>query len=138
MKPIYYAHSKGSDKKDWERLIVHLRNVAARCKTFSEAFGCGVLGEFAGLLHDIGKYASEFVLRLEGKAVKIDHSTAGAIAADKHISVRLLARMIQYVIAGHHGGLPNFHPLNEAGSLRGRLLKTVNDYSAYQTEVVFP
>ncbi|MDR1509733.1 MAG: CRISPR-associated helicase Cas3' [Synergistaceae bacterium] len=135
----YYAHSKGDNKADWELLIVHLRNVAATCRNFAEKFDAGGLGELAGLLHDIGKYVKDFILRLEGKPIKLDHSTAGVQEARKRLShASGIARIVEYVVAGHHSGLPDYGAINDSGSLKNRIFKTIGDYSAYREEIDIP
>ena len=53
----YFAHSvKGKEDKDWQDLKHHLLSVAALARGKAEKFGAGVMGEVAGLLHDVGKY----------------------------------------------------------------------------------
>ena len=82
----------------------------------------------AALWHDLGKFSKEFQKRIrelssssesEGNhsAQKVDHSTAGAKLACQNWknSIMPWGEMLAYVIAGHHGGLPNgpilFHKL---------------------------
>jgi CRISPR-associated endonuclease/helicase Cas3 len=91
------------------------------------------LARLAGLWHDLGKYRSGFqtYIRLvaeahiEGKLPQgsdKSHSAAGALWAEQTLKARLgpegrvLARVLQYVIAGHHAGLDNWE-----GGLKGRL-----------------
>lgn len=103
---IYYAHSTDNpDKSDWQELSDHLEGVAKRAKLFADVFGAGQWGRFGGLLHDTGKATSAFQRRLEGKQVRVDHSTFGArMAAENTGQLGLLPA---YIIAGHHGGLPD-------------------------------
>lgn len=131
---MYYAHSKGSDKNDWEPLIEHLKQVSVRCKVFADVFGGGELGRVAGLLHDIGKYTRKFTSRLEGARIRVDHSTAGAKMADE-IFKSGYATVLQYAIMGHHAGLPNYGSVDTEGSFANRIKKDINDYSAYHTEL---
>ena len=79
----------------------HLEGTAKRAQTFAQEFGCGDMGKFCGLLHDIGKYSKEFQERIKDPkdTKKVDHSTAGAIEAKNILNGNLLASMI---IAGHH------------------------------------
>jgi CRISPR-associated endonuclease/helicase Cas3 len=134
---MYYAHSKEADKKYWEELIVHLKNVAETCEKFAAVFGCEKMGTLAGLLHDLGKYSKEFQHRLEGARVRVDHSTAGAVEAGKRYD-RATSMILQYLIAGHHAGLPNYGSINETGSLAERLNKKIADYSAFEDEIILP
>lgn len=108
---MYYAHS-GSDnsKADWQALRAHLFATADLASQLAAPLGLGAAAHAAGLFHDLGKYTSEFQKRLTGADVRVDHSTAGALAmlgdlaagADKSI-----AELIAYAIAGHHAGLPD-------------------------------
>jgi CRISPR-associated endonuclease/helicase Cas3 len=102
----YYAHSTVTlDKSDWQKLPEHLLNVAKLAECFADAFKAGRWGEYAGLLHDAGKATEAFIGRLEGKPQRVDHSTFGArLARDKTGRFGLI---LSYVIAGHHGGLPD-------------------------------
>lgn len=102
----YYAHStENVDKSDWQKLPEHLLNVAILAEHFADAFNAGTWGKYAGLLHDAGKATEAFIGRLEGKPQKVDHSTFGArLAKDKAGGLGLI---LSYVIAGHHGGLPD-------------------------------
>ena len=102
----YYAHSTDTtDKSDWQHLSDHLLNVAKLAGYFADAFNAGRWGQYAGLLHDSGKATEAFIARLEGKPQRVDHSTFGArLARDKTGRLGLL---LSYVIAGHHGGLPD-------------------------------
>lgn len=75
----FYAHSiKGQTKEQWQKLKDHLTAVADMSRAFAERFNAGELGYIAGILHDAGKYSSEFQARLDGKDGRVDHSMAGA------------------------------------------------------------
>ncbi len=102
----YYAHSTANaDKSDWQCLCEHLRSVAERAEQFAEVFGAGAWGWEAGRLHDAGKATKAFIARLEGKPARVDHSTFGARLAREHGGP--LGLLLSYMIAGHHGGLPD-------------------------------
>lgn len=60
----------------------------------------------AGLLHDIGKYSHNFQRRIGGENIRVDHSTAGAVAA-ADIYPKIAAYILSLCIAGHHGGIPD-------------------------------
>ncbi|MGE5509031.1 MAG: CRISPR-associated helicase Cas3' [Chitinophagales bacterium] len=131
----FYAHSIGDDKSNWQPLRAHLESVAALSKTFADRFSAGDFGYAAGLLHDIGKYSSEFQRRLEGHPCRVDHSTAGAKEALALLG-KSLGTLLAYVVAGHHAGLPDYRSDDGSdASLVARLEgNRVPDYSAYRRE----
>ena len=115
---VYYAHSTGTtSKEDWQRLDTHLRNVSHLARIFASVFGAGKWGELSGLLHDAGKATDKFQRRLEGQSIRVDHSTFGARLASENCG--RLGLILAYVIAGHHGGIPNGG--NQEGQLHFRL-----------------
>lgn len=134
---MYYAHTtENEDKSKWQMLRDHLINVAKISSEFAEDFNAQEFAYAGGLLHDIGKYSNEFQKRLEGKNARVDHSTAGAREAMNHYHPAV-STILEYIIAGHHGGLQNFG--SREGGLQGRLLsKPVPDYSIYSTEITMP
>lgn len=102
----YYAHSTDNpDKSDWQELDEHLEVVAGLAAQFASAFGAEQWGRAAGLLHDAGKATREFILRLEGRPLRVNHSIFGARISQEHGGK--LGLLLSYVIAGHHGGLPD-------------------------------
>ncbi|ADG82739.1 CRISPR-associated helicase/endonuclease Cas3 [Thermincola potens] len=131
----YYAHSDSQkNKKEWHLLKRHLEDTAQLASVFAGSFGAEKLGYLAGLLHDIGKYSKEFQRRLEGDKIRVDHSTAGAIESDKRYGV--YGKILAYVIAGHHCGLPDWGSVADETSLESRLKKeSLPDYSAYMNEI---
>ena len=59
------------------------------------------LGHLAGLLHDLGKYSSDFQAKIRGQEeLRIHHSHPGA-----EIAAALKQRELQLAILAHHGGL---------------------------------
>lgn len=120
----YYAHTTDNkDKSDWQLLIDHLLNVAKYSENFANTFGAGRMAYTAGMVHDLGKYSKEFQERLEGKKHKVDHSTAGAKELEKKYGCQI-GRVLAYVVAGHHGGLPNGNKGNDR-NLLSRLEKRI-------------
>jgi len=102
----YYAHStESSDKSTWQLLGDHLEGVARLSEEFAVIFNAGDWGNYAGRLHDSGKATTDFIKRLEGSKNKVDHMTFGARLAQARAGK--LGLLLSYVIAGHHGGLPN-------------------------------
>ncbi|MBN1559990.1 CRISPR-associated helicase Cas3' [candidate division KSB1 bacterium] len=105
MDSTYFAHTiKDNPNAEWQPLKEHLSSVAHLAKKNAEAFGEGNLGEIAGLVHDLGKYADQFQIRLHDSNVKgRDHSTAGAaliLQCYKH-----LGEKAALAVEGHHIGL---------------------------------
>jgi CRISPR-associated endonuclease/helicase Cas3 len=111
----HYAHSlAGRPEEEWQLLDDHLNATAELAGNFAASFAQGY-GQLAGLWHDAGKYQKEFqdYIRRDPEAHvsgRVDHSTVGAL-----IAVDRKSPLLGFVIAGHHGGLPN------AGDLGARL-----------------
>jgi CRISPR-associated helicase Cas3/CRISPR-associated endonuclease Cas3-HD len=103
----YYAHSRPNDsplprrnKDDWHLLRDHLLAVGEEAASRAFYWKQADEARLAGLLHDLGKYASNFQRRLEGKTHGVDHWSVGAYWAacqGAHIAA--------FAIYGHHVGL---------------------------------
>lgn len=117
-KPVnYHAHTANDglgkplpeDSGQWQPLDAHLRNVAELAKQFAAPLGSSAQAEaeIAGLLHDLGKYAERFQLRLRNPAIHgINHwATAAAYA------YALKNPAVAFAADGHHTGI---QALNEA------------------------
>ncbi len=109
----FFAHTHDSQPQPgskWQRLAVHLRNVAELAK--QNAVGVSQSDNtlaasawMAGLLHDLGKYRPKFQQMLLGVPVQKErtyHKQAGAAKACEFGDIP-----VAFAIAGHHGGLPN-------------------------------
>ena len=97
----YYAHSTDDpDKTSWQDLGEHLENVAKLAARFALAFGAEAWGQSAGNLHDAGKATQEFVQRLEGQPVRVNHSIFGARLGQEQGGK--LGLLLSYIVAGHH------------------------------------
>ncbi len=93
----------------------HLMGTAERAALFSAVFGFGSWGWLAGLWHDLGKYGPPFQKKiraaagegahLEAKA-RVNHSTAGGLYAIERLGIA--GRLLAYIAAGHHAGLPDW------------------------------
>jgi CRISPR-associated endonuclease/helicase Cas3 len=86
-----FAHSKlGRPQSEWHQLEEHLTGTGARAQRFAESWGAGDWAYFAGLWHDLGKYAADFQAyigagdpdaHIETRPGRVNHSSAGAIHA---------------------------------------------------------
>lgn len=96
----FYAHSANAANL-WHPLCEHLASVANLARLSASSTPWAGEAELAGLLHDLGKYADRFQLRLEGKESGLDHWSQGAwISLSKYKSVAAAL-----AIQGHHIGL---------------------------------
>lgn len=125
-KKVFLAHVREIPKGHWEEhaLEDHLRAVAQLADQFASSFRSGDWACLAGLWHDLGKYRSAFQryirsasgydpdAHIETARGKVDHSTAGALYACSQLGPA--GRILAYLIAGHHAGLPDWHG-DEAG-----------------------
>mgnify|MGYP001473428519 CR=1 FL=1 len=101
----------------------HLRGTAEKSERFAEEFGASEWGYLAGFWHDLGKFSADFQNYIraatqadsqeERKPGRVDHSTAGAIQSVSRFGG--LGRILAYLIAGHHAGLPDWQS-DEAGN----------------------
>ena len=137
----------------------HLRGVGQRAEEFSRVFGSGDWARIAGLWHDLGKYSAEFQQRiksvsgydpeahLEGPVGRVDHSTAGAQYAIDQFGLH--GRILAYLIAGHHAGLPDWHTdesrgralkarLDDDSNLKRTLSQTIPDEILSQSKPISP
>lgn len=142
LKPEFYAHTKdGEGKENWQKLIDHLTETSRLAEAFGRDAGIAPLSKIAALLHDLGKYSYEFQQRLEGKKVRVDHSTAGAKEISqlfKGTAQEPLASLLAYCIIGHHTGLPDYGDTSDLpgdGTLVARLKTDVCEYSHYKSEL---
>lgn len=102
-----YAHSRDDlPKEQWQTLGEHLEGVGELARQFGRAFHAEGICHESALLHDAGKASRKFQKRIEGLGGRVDHSTAGAIIARERFGVA--GALMAPVIAGHHGGLPNW------------------------------
>ncbi len=130
----YLAHVRRNDDGSFliHELEEHLRAVADLAGGFASTFGHAEWGQLAGLWHDLGKYSSAFQsyiahgsgldpeAHIEGGKGRVNHSSAGALHAVKKLGGKGL--LLAYLIAGHHAGLPDWHPDEHAlSSLSQRL-----------------
>ena len=118
----------------------HLQEVARRASKAADRFSSGQWTELAGRWHDLGKYSADFqsfikkasgydaeahiTSETDAAPGRVNHSTAGAIHAIDTLG--LPGRILAYLVAGHHAGLPDWEKLESGtgGSLRERLQRT--------------
>jgi CRISPR-associated endonuclease/helicase Cas3 len=139
----YYAHSKvDSPVDEWQGLEDHLRAVAEKAAEFASAFQSSDWAWNAGWLHDLGKADSAFqgyLLRENDlddsnyDSGRVNHSSAGAAFAEDKLGA-CVGRILAYMAAGHHAGLPDCEIGNASLSVRlgeGREnLKRIQDYAS--------
>ncbi len=113
-----YAHSLTDQPPDrWQPLDVHASAVAGMADMFAQPFHSGAWASLSGSLHDIGKARVSFqnYLRFCNNLTDEDydasertHSGAGAVWAVQVLSRNKVGRLLAYIIAGHHAGLPDW------------------------------
>lgn len=93
----------------------HLLQTAHRAGDFASVFGYREWGRLCGLWHDLGKYSQAFQNKLKAAAgdqahlearAKVNHSTAGGLYAVRKFAKA--GRLLAYIVAGHHAGLPDW------------------------------
>ena len=120
------------DRGNIHSIEEHLLKVAEKSAARAEWFGSSPWAELAGRWHDLGKYSAAFQkmiheangmeahVEVEGAPGPRNHSTAGAIHAVERFGAA--GRVLAYLIAGHHAGLPDWDKADAPGaSLRERL-----------------
>ena len=103
----------------------HLAAVACICACFARRFDSQDWARLAGQWHDLGKYRPAFqryIRRVTGYeaenshiegAGRVDHSTAGAVYVVNELGEGA-GRLLAYLIAGHHAGLPDWNGDNSS------------------------
>ena len=131
------AHSQ-NDAREWHGLTDHLDKVATLAATFSAEWGDTLWAGLAGAWHDLGKARPGFQrhichdpdAHIEGRVPGAEktHSAAGGLHARSEFgrlldarSADSLARVLQYLIAGHHAGLADWQPQDGHSGLAPRL-----------------
>ncbi len=142
MDMIYYAHTNGSDKAQWQLLSHHLSNTAQLVLDLGRNTSFTQFAYLAALLHDIGKYSQSFQKRLLGEAIRIDHSTAGAQEITRlfqgNTYHKYCSTLLAYCIAGHHSGLPDYGSeldTGTEGTLKARLKKQIPAFRNYTLDI---
>lgn len=144
---IYIAHKN-------QELHEHLEGVAELAKIHAGKIGIENYGELLGLLHDFGKYSSEFQKYISdaikkgdpqfnpdededfedpaGKKGKIDHSTAGAqfLSCKNGMSNahKILAQFLSLCLVSHHSGLINCLTTDNKGTWDSYSMRLSKDH----------
>ncbi len=138
LQPI--AHAAQNADGSWRAphpLAEHLTQVAKLAADHARRFGGEDWAYLAGLWHDLGKYRPSFQAyirsksgferenaHIEGYNGRVEHSIAGAVHAINTLE-ETHGRLLAYLIAGHHAGLPDWNGDNS--SLFQRLERARND-----------
>lgn len=147
-----YAHSRPSaPSEEWQKLEDHLENVANKTAEFASAFSSSQWGAILGCLHDYGKARASFQGYL-ARANGLDdegydngehgHSGAGACLAAERF--RSMGKILAYIIAGHHAGLPDWSGgENPNGALvqrlnEGRIVLAEDSLRRYEPNLMLP
>ncbi len=125
LQPKAYAHITAKHTQPLEH---HLTNVAELSRSHAQKIGLPLHGELIGILHDFGKYSTEFQNYLKsatgllnpdededfvdakGLKGKIDHSSAGAQFIWQELSNQgqlriIVSQILALCLASHHSGL---------------------------------
>lgn len=139
-----HAPEAGAQQREPHALNDHLRAVGRLAGALAPA-RLAELAKLAGLWHDLGKRREGFQryirqaggadAHIEGRVADRDktHSAAGAFWAERYLSDKLgregrvISRLLQYVIAGHHAGLSDWE-----GGLADRLAGSDAEVEACQ------
>lgn len=132
--PVFVAHARETTGGyEVHGVEDHARDVAALAAGFADAFGSGDWARIGGLWHDLGKFHPEFQryirratgydadAHIEGAPGRVDHSTLGAIHALDTMGDA--GRILAYLIAGHHAGLPDYESPQEGNATLAQRVK---------------
>lgn len=160
MKDAHFlAHYRESDAT-CQSLEDHLEETARFAKRFAGKIGLDLIGEILGLLHDVGKYGSEFQRYLKsavgllhpgdkdyldpGKHKgRIDHSTAGAQwiweTFRQQVKVgRIMAEILPLCLVSHHSGLIDMFSVSGEDKFSVRLAKDSHETHFHEVMAKVP
>lgn len=121
-RPLAHVRQLSDGKWEIHFLKEHLFDVAKLAGEFATHFDSAEWASLAGLWHDLGKYSTEFQQYIKSVSGydahieapgRVDHSTAGAIHAIRQLGTH--GRVLAYLIAGHHAGLPDWDAAETGG-----------------------
>jgi len=137
----YLAHTKepasaNVDEDNCHPLAAHLNSTARYAKERASAFNAEEPAEIIGLLHDVGKYSTEFQKRIRGKNIRAPHAMAGAFILNERYGG--IGRYYGLVVASHHVGLYDYGTNENTDTYCGKL----NCHNAkdlpYENEIALP
>lgn len=133
----YLAHTL-PDSDRVEYLADHLMKTAELAEQFAAPFHGEAVAKQTAMLHDIGKYGNSYQKRIRGANLQVDHSTAGALEANKLKNIPAA-----FCIAGHHAGLPDLGTrVDVSKTLYARLKsipgRDIDNYDDYRKEIQIP
>ena len=119
MKQLYAHSLLEKPVKEWHLLEDHLQAVAELAGKFARKFNSEDWAWNAGLLHDLGKATNAFQKYLlksnnlddsdyDADGSESNHASAGAALTEGRLGKP--GRILAYLIAGHHAGLPDWYP----------------------------
>lgn len=142
----FIAHTlEDHDPVDWESMGEHESRVADLCMAFLGQIDPSLQswGDLLGRWHDLGKYSNEFQSYLHAAndllaelpdihraevSGRVDHSTAATQWAVE--SFGQIGKLLAYVFAGHHAGLPDWDDGRSQSGLKQRLKKAIPNWSS--------
>ncbi len=155
MKNEFIAHIKQNRDGIWEvphLLKKHLNDTAKKAGIFASEFENKDWAELAGYLHDLGKFNPDWqkYLRketgyydeeahIEGYTGRPNHSQVGAISIFEKFKNTKFGKLLAYIIAGHHSGLPDWSAqldirlFDEEGNLRLTEIENIKDIDEAKT-----
>lgn len=139
------AHVMKDEQGEWalpQSLMDHEEMVAFLASAFAGLFSSSSWGYLAGLAHDLGKSTSEWQQYIRDKSgyeketdadekMMLDHSSLGASAVEMLFPSHI-GRILSYIIAGHHAGLPDW--TGSGASLKFRLQQSNERLSSLPVE----
>ncbi|MBT2217951.1 CRISPR-associated helicase/endonuclease Cas3 [Virgibacillus dakarensis] len=141
----YIAHIRESDK-EIQPLKIHLLESKNLAEVFGAKLGLKHVAGLCGLLHDIGKYSSNFQQYIYEavfypdsttyKRGEVDHSTAGGKLifellhqSNNTLHEKLLAEIVSNAIISHHSNLKDYLSTERSSPFLSRVLKKeIPDY----------
>lgn len=124
----YIAH-KTEDGKT-QTIDEHLKATARLAKGMAIEEFCNI-AEYAGLIHDVGKFRTAFQRRVNGEDIRCEHAAAAAQESIQKMGKTPLSYLLAYCTAGHHTGLQNGGTAvddPDEASLSGALKRDMKDY----------
>ena len=130
------AH-KRIDTGETQSIQSHSEQTAALAAEFAIDELKGIVSA-CGILHDVGKYQPSFQRRIRGEPIQVPHALCGAKAAKAHYPKGPACRIMEYVVAGHHAGLPDYGGKADASTLStlcGTLRRSAEPFEIYLEEL---